>query len=273
MDKLLPNGKVNFLLNRKKAGGGNVSLCSVFILSVLLLFFFSIALPAMAAAPAKSARKQVYDRAVVQARSDINQIAKRNGWQGYNSKVNVFIPNEVSHNKACTTPLQASSPAGNKMELSRLRYDIRCEDGNGWEVAVTVKPDIYLPVLVAKNTIERGEKITANDIEMKKRNISNARNGFISNPDEAVGMTVKRRIRPMQPIMPSQIDQPILVNRGQRVIMIASQDGIEARTTGEAMKDGRKGDMIKVRNIQSKKIVTAVVDGMGVVRMLYAPGQ
>ncbi len=84
---------------------------------------------------------------------------------------------------------------------------------------------------------------------------------------------MKRRIRDLQPISPAQLDQPIMVDRGQRVVMIAEQDGIEARTMGEAMKKGRKGDMIKVKNESSQRVVSAVVDNMGVVRMLYAPGQ
>jgi flagella basal body P-ring formation protein FlgA len=64
-----------------------------------------------------------------------------------------------------------------------------------------------------------------------------------------------------------------MVERGQQVVMIAQQDGIEARTMGEAMKKGRKGEMIKVKNTSSERVVTAIVDGMGVVRMVYAPGK
>ena len=138
---------------------------------------------------------------------------------------------------------------------------------------MTVKPDIYLPIIVAKNTLERGAVISPSDIELKKRNISSSRAGVITNPDEVVGLTVKRRIRDLQPISPAQLDQPIMVDRGQRVVMIAEQDGIEARTMGEAMKKGRKGDMIKVKNESSQRVVSAVVDNMGVVRTLYAPGQ
>ncbi|MDN6073208.1 MAG: flagellar basal body P-ring formation chaperone FlgA, partial [Enterobacterales bacterium] len=125
----------------------------------------------------------------------------------------------------------------------------------------------------AKNTLERGAVISPSDIELKKRNISSSRAGVITNPDEVVGLTVKRRIRDLQPISPAQLDQPIMVDRGQRVVMIAEQDGIEARTMGEAMKKGRKGDMIKVKNESSQRVVSAVVDNIGVVRMLYAPGQ
>lgn len=220
-----------------------------------------------------SARKQIYALAVEVATADINREAKRKNWKDFNAKMNVFIPSEVSSYRVCSQPLQAALPTGDKRDLSRLRYDIRCEDANGWEVDVTVKPDIYLPVIVAKNTLERGAVISPSDIELKKRNISSSRAGVITNPDEVVGLTVKRRIRDLQPISPAQLDQPIMVDRGQRVVMIAEQDGIEARTMGEAMKKGRKGDMIKVKNESSQRVVSAVVDNMGVVRMLYAPRQ
>ena len=220
-----------------------------------------------------SARKQIYALAVDVATADINREAKRKNWKDFNAKMNVFIPSEVSRYRVCSQPLQAALPTGDKRDLSRLRYDIRCEDANGWEVDVTVKPDIYLPVIVAKNTLERGTVISPSDIELKKRNISSSRAGVITNPDEVVGLTVKRRIRDLQPISPAQLEQPIMVERGQRVVIIAEQDCIEARTMGEAMKKGRKGDMIKVKNESSQRVVSAIVDNMGVVRMLYAPGQ
>ncbi len=233
----------------------------------------SMSSDAATASEKQNARKQIYNHAMKLATADIARVAERKQWKDHQVKVNVFIPSEVSSFPACKTPLQGALPTGDKMDLARLRYDIRCEDGAGWEIGVTVKPDIYIPVVVAKTVLERGEIVSANNIELKKRNISSSRSGYITNPDDAVGLTVKKRIRDMQPIAPSQLEQPILVNRGQQVLMIAEQDGIEARTMGEAMKNGRKGDLIKVRNLGSKKIVTATVDGAGVVRMLYAPGQ
>ena len=130
-----------------------------------------------------------------------------------------------------------------------------------------------MPILVTKNTVERGDLLSAGDVQLKRHNISNLRGAFLTDPDDVVGLTAKRRIRPLQPLSSSQLDMPILVSRGQKVIMIASQDGIEARTLGEAMKNGRKGDLIQVRNLTSKKTVSAVVDQSGVVRMPMAMGQ
>lgn len=247
------------------------SFCQLMI-GVLLLCLLPLNQALAGVNSGQNTRQQIYARAVAQAESDIAQAAKRSGWPTYSVKVNVFIPNEVTGYQRCTEPLSVALPAGDRLNLSRLRYDLRCASQD-WETNVTIKPDIYLPVLVAKHSVERGVKLTANDLELKRHNISNLRNGFITDPDDAIGLTVKRRTRPLQPLTPSQLEQPILVKRGQQVVMIASQEGIEIRTLGEAMKNGRKGDLIQVRNLDSKKSVSAVVDDLGVVRIPFALGR
>lgn len=241
--------------------------------AVFTLFILQFSAASFAAPSAQNARKQVYSAATAQAEADIKREAKNKNWQGYTVKVNAFIPNEVNDYKPCSRPLQIALPGGSRQDFSRLRYDLSCHDASSWSVSVTIKPDIYLPILMTKNTVERGERLTANDIQLKRHNISNLRGAYLTDPDDVVGLTAKRRIRPLQPLTASQLDMPILVTRGQKVIMIASQDGIEARTLGEAMKNGRKGELIQVRNLSSKQIVSAVVDQSGVVRMPAAMGQ
>ncbi|HEN3567603.1 TPA: flagellar basal body P-ring formation protein FlgA [Yersinia enterocolitica] len=236
---------------------------------LLLLSVSLISLYAGAANGAEiHARKQVYAQALHAASADISQTAKNKNWQGYRVKMNIFIPSEVSRYKVCKGGVRVAAPASGQRDISRLRYDISCPDAQGWEVSVTVKPDIYLPVWVAKNTLERGKMVAPDDIELKKKNISTAQGGYITDPDEIVGLTVKRRIRGLQVVTPSQLEQPVLVTRGQQVLMIAEQDGIEARMLGEALKNGRKGELIKVKNLSSKRTVTAIVDDMAKVRML-----
>jgi flagella basal body P-ring formation protein FlgA len=236
-------------------------------LSLLLISTQLFAVP-----DAQTARKQIYNQAVANATADIQRVAKQKGWKDFNSKLNVFIPTEVSRFQRCARPLTSALPAGDRLDLARLRYDIRCDGPNGWEIAVTVKPDVYLPILVAKNSLERGRPLAASDVEMKKRNIVGLRDGFITNPDDALGFTLKKRVRELQAIAPSHLDQPVLIERGQQILMIAEQDGVQAKMMGEALKKGRKGDIIKVRNLQSQRVVSARVDDRGVVRMLVAPG-
>ena len=79
-------------------------------------------------------------------------------------------------------------------------------------------------------------------------------------------------MRDRQPITLNQLESPLLVERGQRVLMVAEQNGVEARTMGEAMKKGRKGEIIKVKNESSGRVVSAIVADIGVVNMVYASG-
>lgn len=125
-------------------------------------------------------------------------------------------------------------------------------------------------VVVARSALERGHVLTQADVQLKTLQASAARAGYLTDPKEAIGMTLKRRLRAEQPITHAHLDSPVLVERGQRVLMVARQDGIEARTVGEAMKKGRKGEMIKVKNESSQRVVSAVVADAGVVRMLNA---
>lgn len=236
----------------------------------LLLLTTLHSLPAVAAPAAQTARKQIYNQVVAAASADIRRVAAQKKWADYSSKLTVFIPGDASSFSRCSTPLRTAAPGGDRLDLARLRYDIRCEDAEGWTVAVTVKPDIYMQVLVAKQALPRGTLLAASDVELKKRNVVGLRNGFIVSPDDAVGFTVKRRLRDLQPIGLADLEQPIMVERGQRVIVIAAQDGIEAKVIGEALKKGRKGDMINVRNLNSQRTVSAIVDGPGVVRTRMA---
>ncbi|WP_343550778.1 flagellar basal body P-ring formation chaperone FlgA [Pantoea sp.] len=236
-------------------------------LSLLLISTSLFAMP-----EPQTARKQIHNQAVANATADIQRLAKQKDWKDFSSKLNIFIPTEVSRFQRCTHPLTSALPAGDRLDLMRLRYDIRCDGANGWETAVTVKPDVYLPILVAKNALDRGRQLAASDVELKKRNIVGLRDGFITHPDDAIGFTLKKRVRELQAIAPAHLDQPVLIERGQQILMIAEQDGVQAKMMGEALKKGRKGDIIKVRNLQSQRVVSARVDDRGVVRMLVAPG-
>lgn len=240
------------------------------------LLAISSATPLFAADPppsATSARKQIYVAVQLHAADIIRQEAKRRHWPEYQAKMNLFIPAETSRYATCNQEPAVSIRSGDRLDLNRLRFEVRCAQPNGWDASVTVKPDIYLPVIVANSTLERGQVISADHITMRKLNISNTRGDYLTQPEEVIGMTVKRRVRDRQPITLNQLESPLLVERGQRVMMVAEQNGVEAHTMGEAMKKGRKGEIIKVKNERSGRVVSAVVTDLGVVSMVYASGQ
>lgn len=57
----------------------------------------------------------------------------------------------------------------------------------------------------------------------------------------------------------SELANPPRIKKGSTVMISTNINGIVVSAQGEAMQDGKAGDTIKVRNIASKKIVSAIV--------------
>jgi flagella basal body P-ring formation protein FlgA len=66
----------------------------------------------------------------------------------------------------------------------------------------------------------------------------------------------------------SQLVAPVLVKRGEPVVMQARRDGIEVSTTGEALDAGGRGAAVRVRNGASGQILRMRVTGPGTVEPL-----
>ncbi|HUS47768.1 MAG TPA: flagellar basal body P-ring formation chaperone FlgA [Phycisphaerae bacterium] len=62
---------------------------------------------------------------------------------------------------------------------------------------------------------------------------------------------------------------PIAVRRNQRVVMRVAGAGFTISALGQALEDGRPGDLIKVQNVDTKRVLTAKVNADGTVAPVY----
>ena len=62
-----------------------------------------------------------------------------------------------------------------------------------------------------------------------------------------------------------QLSSPVLVKRGDAVLMLARREGIEVSMAGEALDAGARGAMVRVRNAGSGQVVRMRVAGQGTV--------
>lgn len=225
--------------------------------------------PFSAAAP--NAAQQI-DAAVTRAaRSEINDIAARQGWEKRKIQTESVLPPEASTLAPCTAPLLTPPAGGNKRLLMRLRYEVSCPDSHGWSLTVAVKASVSVPLVTSAQMLERGRVIGPADVVVSEQNVALIQDQVYTAPQQVVGQTVKRRINAGQPLTTSLLDRPVLIERGQSVTLIVNSQGIQASTAGEALKQGRQGEMIRVRNSSSQRIVDGVVESAGVVRILGAP--
>lgn len=200
---------------------------------------------------------------------ELRQEAARQGWQGMSFSHNTSLPADASSLPACAAPLQLRVSGSAGSLLGRQRFEINCPGPAGWSVTVHSQANVFLPVVHAQSIIERGQTIGRDDLKLERINIGKARSGFFHRLDDVAGLAAKRRIRANQTLTPALLTQPLAVRRGEPVKIIASHGSIEASTAGEALGDGQAGDLIRVRNLSSEKIIDARVLEPGVVTSTF----
>lgn len=128
--------------------------------------------------------------------------------------------------------------------------------------------EFWEKVLVAKDRIERGTKIDNSLFEVEEKLITNNYHQFVSADDDLSGKRMKSFLQAGYPLLKRMVELPHLVKRWSEISLIAKIGGVEIVTTGKAREDGHLGDIIKVENISSKKIVKGRVIAKNKVEVL-----
>jgi flagella basal body P-ring formation protein FlgA len=162
----------------------------------------------------------------------------------------------------CAQPVTVQ--AQDTRQPARMRFVARCPDPGGWRYEYIVRARVSALVAVAATTIEANAPLTAEQVSVERRDVSSIGDP-ISAPEEAVGQSSRRMLRPGDILRASQLAAPILVKRGDQVLMVARRDGIEVSTTGEALDAGARGATVRVRNAASGQVLRMRVTGAGTV--------
>jgi flagella basal body P-ring formation protein FlgA len=94
---------------------------------------------------------------------------------------------------------------------------------------------------------------------LKKIELTNLRSAYLSDTHLAVNLVLKRRINRGDIISVNNLSKPILIKKGDSVIILAKTNGFQISMKGTALVNGSKGDKIKVKNVRTKKIIQATV--------------
>ncbi len=132
------------------------------------------------------------------------------------------------------------------------------------EVALPFEVRHFEKVLVTSQPIARGQVIVASDLEFGRQDVTQL-TGFSSSSDQLVGQKAKRilpaahvlKTGDLEPVV--RVVGPPIVKRLDRVKVIAHSGALHVEMAGEAQKEGRAGDVIKVKNIHSNALISARV--------------
>ena len=118
---------------------------------------------------------------------------------------------------------------------------------------------VSVPVLAEEK--RRGEVIRESDLIRREVRASEIREHVLSDEDDLIGMAAKRQIKAETIIHSSQVRRPVLVPKGSIVIIELTTGGMSLTAQGKALDEGSKGDVVRVSNLRSNKIIEAKVSG------------
>ncbi len=166
----------------------------------------------------------------------------------------------------CKKALQVSMAPGTKL-LGHTSLTVSCASPKQWKIHVAAHIDGQVNALIARYPIPRGTVIQNSDLEFALRRYSQLNYGYYGSANLLTNMVAKRNIQAGQILTPGLVKAKKLVLRGQHITIVAQSGGLNLRVKGKALMDGQQGQTIKVKNLNSKKLIYARVISSGVVKV------
>jgi len=191
--------------------------------------------------------------------------AQARQWSG-EAQIDVGEPDPRLRLARCDQPLQAEFAPGAR-PLGNTTVWVRCPGSSPWSVYLPAQVHIFAEVLTAAHPLARGIALTAADFTTSRQDLAAAAGSPLTVISQAVGKHLRYPVAAGTIVSAAMLESPPLVRRGQPVTIVSGARGVEIRVTGEALADGGNGDTIRVRNLQTRRVLDATVQASGLVRV------
>jgi len=214
---------------------------------LVLLWFCS---GTVQAAPVEVALKK-------QVESELAQYLQQLGVKAQQQDIQLSLPGSLDERNC--SELDINRPQQTEPPLGRLSYSLACTAPKRWQSRAVAQVKLWLPLVVATRTLERGEVLNADMLTVQSQEISSLRHGLEFSVAPLLGMTVKRRISAGDVVSRHLLQAAYLVQKGAQVTLHYRGDGFAVSTRAIALSDGVLGERISVQNISSGKVLDAIV--------------
>ncbi len=164
--------------------------------------------------------------------------------------------------KACNESLSINFTRSQKI-MGNTSLSIRCKTPVKWRIHLPVRIDIYDDIAINKAALLKGQTIDVNNINYRKKKITDLHLGFFRKTDPIERLQAKRNLSPNSILNSTNIAPKLLVTAGQIVTIVLEINGLQIKSTGKALKSASLGQLVKVKNIQSNKIIEGTVSSEG----------
>lgn len=128
---------------------------------------------------------------------------------------------------------------------------------------------VTLPVL--RRAMNPGDVIRDQDIEYVQKREDQLRSDSITDAQKLIGTTPRSRLQAGQPVRENDTRAPTVVARNAMVTILLRTANMTLTAQGKANDDGARGDVIRVLNLQSNKVIEGTVVGSDLVTVQIGP--
>jgi flagella basal body P-ring formation protein FlgA len=164
---------------------------------------------------------------------------------------------------ASSTPV---CTGGSEPWTGRQRFLISFATADG-QVQLSIFAEISpppVPAIVAIRPVGRGEVVKAADVELRTVDANSKSVGQRAAADsieKLIGMEARVAIQTGDIVFTDSVQAPIVVKRGDVITVTSQSGGIRVRTSGRAMQDAARGELVQVESLGAREKYDARVVG------------
>lgn len=206
------------------------------------------------------------ERLEAAGRQAVVEEAGRSGLQGVQVEVTVLaLPRTPM---ACAEPQIETVDARNP---ARVRLALVCPGATGAAARqlVQLRATLSAEVVVMAADAPANQPLGEQALVLERRDISTVPDAS-SDLSQVAGLSPRRPMRAGQIVRTRMLAAPMLVRRGDGVTIVVHSGAVEVRNAGEALEAGREGEVVRVRNSATGRVIRARVIGEDMVAPVQA---
>ncbi|MDK3016726.1 flagellar basal body P-ring formation chaperone FlgA [Pseudodonghicola flavimaris] len=128
---------------------------------------------------------------------------------------------------------------------------------------------LTLPVPVPVRRLMPDTIVQPEDVEMVELPWVRINAFAVTEREDLVGMQVRRMLSPGRPVQLQSVIPPVIISRGERVVIQLSYGGLQLSAKGRAISDAHLGQEVRVVNLSSNKTIVGIARADGVVEASF----
>ncbi|MDP8224527.1 MAG: flagellar basal body P-ring formation chaperone FlgA [Candidatus Lernaella stagnicola] len=161
------------------------------------------------------------------------------------------------------------SPSDNLAGTHTYVVEYRVDGHPAGRGSFTVRVHVQATVYVAAHQLNRGVLLSDRDLVPKRVDLADIRALPETDRSKLLGARIRHTIREGEIVTEAALDPVPVVRRGDAVVVVARRDKMVVTAFGVAKENGALGEVIRVENVQSKRVVHARVENSNTVVVLF----